>query len=90
MIICEKIQGKGCHISINGPSRDVFTESLYMIESINDSFMRSSPKQAEQYKKLVLSAVLELDGFCIFNAPSNGVLFDLSALHGQDRNGGDI
>lgn len=42
------------------------------------------------YKKLILSAVLGLDGFCIFDAPRNSVRVDLSLLHETDQNGGNI
>ena len=89
MIKCEKTP-VGYQIQINGPGNDVVAESLHIIQGVYESCANSSQKEAEMYKKLVLSAVLGLDGFCIFNAPSNAVHIDLSALHEIDRNGGDI
>ena len=89
MIRCEK-KPVGCQIEIDGMERDVVTESLYVIQGVYRTCAESSNLAAEKYKKLVLSAVLGLDGFCIFDAPSNSVKVDLSALHEIDRNGGDI
>ena len=89
MIRCEK-KPLGCQVEINGPGRDVLMESLYVIQGVYETFAESSNWAAEKYKKLVLSAVLGLDGFCIFDAPSNSVKVDLSALHDIDRNGGAI
>ena len=89
MIYCKKIPA-GCQIQINGMERDVVTESLYVIQGVYQTCAESSNWEAEKYKKLVLSAVLGLDGFCIFDAQSNSIDVDLSALHNIDRNGGDI
>lgn len=89
MIICEKTPF-GYPIQINGPGNDVVKESLHIIQGVLESCANNSQKEGEMYKKLVISAGLGLDGFCIFNAPSNGVHIDLSALHEIDRNGGDI
>ena len=89
MIHCEKTPG-GYQIQINGPGNDVVKESLHLIQGVYESFADSSKQEAEMYKKLILSAVLGLDGYCIFDAPSNSVRVDLSLLHETDRNGGNI
>ena len=89
MIHCEKTPA-GYQIQINGPWNDVVKESLHIIQGVYESCGNNSKQEAEMYKKLILSAVLGLDGFCIFDAPSNSVRVDLSALHGPSRNGGDI
>ena len=89
MIRCEK-KPVGCQIQIDGSGRDIVTESLYVIQGVYETFANESALEAEKYKKLVLSAVLGLDGVCIFDAPSNSVKVDLSALHDIDRNGGDV
>ena len=89
MIHCEKTPG-GYQIQINGPGNDVAKESLHLIQGVYESFADNSKQEAEMYKKLILSAVLGLDGYCIFDAPSNSVRVDLSLLHETDRNGGDI
>ena len=78
----------GVQIEIDGPGRDVVTESLYIIQGVYESCESNGKQEAEAYKKLILSAVLGLDGFCIFDAPSNSVKVDLNALHNIDRNGG--
>ena len=89
MIHCEKTPM--CYqIQIKGPGTDVVKESLRIIQAVYESCANRSKHEAEVYKKLVLSAVLGLDGFCIFDAPSNSVNIDLSALCEFDRNGGDI
>ena len=89
MIHCEK-KPFGCQIQIDGPGRDILMESLYVILGVYESCASSGKQEAEEYKKLILSVVLGLDGFCIFDAPSNSVKVDLSALHEIDRNGGDV
>ena len=89
MIHCEK-KPLGCQIQINGQSNDVVAESLYIIRSIYQSCAKNSERDAEKYKKLMISAVLGLDGVCVFDTPSDSVCVDLSALHEIDRNGGDI
>ena len=89
MIHCEK-NSVGYQIQINGPGRDVVVESLHIIQGVYETCANNSKQEAEMYKKLILSAVLGLDGFCIFDARSNSVKVDLSALHNIDRNGGDI
>lgn len=89
MIHCEKTPV--CYqIRLDGPGEDVVKESLRIIQAVYESCADSSKQEAEMYKKLILSAVLGLDGYCIFDAPSNSVKVDLSALHEIDRNGGDI
>lgn len=88
MIKCEKT-AVGYQIQIDGPGNDVVKESLHIIQGVFESFANNSQKDAEMYKKLVLSAVLGLDGFCIFNAPSNAVRVDLSALRGFGKQGGE-
>lgn len=87
MIHCEKTPG-GCQIRIDGPGNDVVKESLYIIQGVYESCADSSKQEAEEYKKIILSAVLGLDGFYIFDSPRNSVKVDLSALHEIDRNGG--
>lgn len=89
MIHCEKTP-VGYQIQINGPGLDVVAESLHIIRGVYKSCGNKSKQEAEMYKKLILSAVLGLDGFCIFDAPSNSVLVDLNALHEIGQNGGDI
>ena len=89
MIHCEK-KPVGVQIKFNGTTRDVVAESLYIIQGVYESFESNGKQEAEAYKKLILSAVLGLDGFCIFDAQNNSVKVDLSALHNLDRNGGDI
>ncbi len=89
MIHCKKTP-VGCQIQIYGPGNDVMKESLYVIQGVYETFANESALEAEEYKKFILSAVLGLDGFCIFDAPSNSVKVDLSALHEIDRNGGDV
>ena len=89
MIHCEKTP-MGYQIQINGSGNDVVKESLYLIRGIYESCANNSKREAEMYKKLVISAVLGLDGFCIFDAQTNSVRVDLNALHEIDRNGGDI
>lgn len=89
MIHCEKTPG-GYQIQINGPGNDVVKESLYLIQGVYESFADRSKQEAEMYKKLILSAVLGLDWFCIFDAPSNSVKVDLNALREVYRNGGNI
>lgn len=89
MIHCEKTPA-GYQIQINGPGRDVVKESLYIIRGVYESCADNSKQESEMYKKVVLSAVLGLDEFCIFDTKSNSVRFDLSALHDVDRNGADI
>ena len=89
MIHCEKTP-VGYHINIDGPGKDVIKELLHLIQGIYESFADNSKQDAEGYKKLIISAVLGLDGFCIFDAPSNSVRADLSLLHETDRNGGNI
>lgn len=89
MIHCEKTPA-GYRVDINGPGRDVVEESLHIIRSVYETCADSSKQEAEMYKKLFLSVVLGLDGFFIFDAPSNSVRVDLSALHETDRDGGDV
>ena len=89
MIHCEKTP-VGYQIRLDGPGKDVVKESLHLIQGIYESFADISKQEAEEYEKLIISAVLGLDGFCIFDAPSNSVKVDLNALHEIDRNGGDI
>ena len=89
MIHCEKTP-VGYEIRVNGQSNDVIKESLRIIQDIYGTFAYNSKQDADAYKKLIISAVLGLDGFCIFDAPSNSVKVDLSALHEIDRNGGNI
>ena len=89
MIHCEK-KPLGCQIQINGQSNDVVVESLYIIRSIYQSCAKNSERDAEKYKKLMISAVLGLDVVCVFDTPSVSVCVDLSALHDIDRNGGDV
>ena len=89
MIHCEK-KPVGVQVEINGPGRDVVKESLCIIQGDYETCESNSKQEAEMYKKLVLSAVLGLDGFCVFDVPSNSVKVDLSALHNIDRNGGDV
>ena len=89
MIHCEKTPG--CYqIQINGPGNDVVKESLRIIQGVYESCADKSKQAAEEYKKLILSAVLGLDGYCIFDAPRNSVRVDLSLLHETDQNGGNI
>ena len=57
---------------------------------VYNTFASGDKQDAEKYKKLMISAVLGLDGFCIFDAQSNSVCVDLSAIHKIGRNGGDI
>ena len=87
MIHCEKTP-VGYQIRLDGPGKDVVKESLHLIQGVYKAFADNSKQEAEMYKKLILSAVLGLDGYCIFDAPSNSVKVDLSALHEIDRNGG--
>ena len=89
MIHCEKTP-MGYQIQVDGPGKDVVKESLLIIQDVYESCADSSKQGAEMYKKLILSAVLGLDGYCIFDAPSNSIKVDLSALHEIDRNGWDI
>ena len=89
MIHCEKTP-TGHQIQINGPWNDVVKESLYIIQCVYGACANNSNREAEMYKKLILSAVLGLDGYCVFDAPKNSVHIDLSALYETDRNGGDI
>ena len=89
MIHCEKTP-MGYQIRLNGTSEDVVKESLLIIQDVYESCADSSKQDAEMYKKLILSAVLGLDGYCIFDAPSNSIKVDLSALHEIGQNGGDI
>lgn len=89
MIHCEKTP-VGYQIQVDGPGKDVVKESLHLIQGVYEACADISKQQAEGYKKLIISAVLGLDGFCIFDAPSNSIKVDLSALHEIDRNGGDI
>lgn len=89
MIHCENTPGC-CHIKINGPGNDVVKESLNIIQGVYESLADRSKQEAENYKKLILSAVLGLDGYCIFDAPRNSVRVDLSLLHETDQNGGNI
>lgn len=89
MIHCEKMP-MGYQIQINGPGYDVVKESLHIIQGVYESCANDSKHEAEMYKKLVLSAVLGLDGFCIFDTQSNSVRVDLSAIHDIDRDGGDV
>ena len=89
MIHCEK-KPLGCQIQINGQSNDVVVESLYIIRSISQSCAKNSERDAEKYKKLMISAVLGLDGVCVFDTPSDSVCVDLSAVREIDRNGGDV
>lgn len=86
MIHCKETPA-GYQIQINGPRNDVVTESLHIIQAVYES---CTEQEAEMYKKIILSAVLGLDGFCIFDGPCDSVRVDLSALHETDRNGGDI
>ena len=87
MIHCKKTP-VGYQVEINGPGRDVVEESLHIIQGVYETCADSSKREAEMYKKFILSAVLGLDGFCIFDAPSGSVRVDLSALHETERNGG--
>ena len=87
MIHCEKTPA-GYQIQINGPGRDVVEESLHIIQGVYGTCADSSNREAEMYKKIILSAVLGLDGYSVFDTPSNSVRVDLSALHEIDRNGG--
>lgn len=89
MIYCKKTP-VGYHVEINGQGNDVVKESLHVIQGVYETCASNRKQEAEMYKKLILSAVLGLDGFCIFDAPSNSVRVDLSALHEIDRNGGGI
>ena len=89
MIHCKKTP-VGYQIQIEGPRNDVVKESMYIIRGVYETCANSSKREGEMYKKLILSAVLGLDGVCIFDAPSNSVKVDLSALHEIDRNGGDV
>ena len=89
MIYCKKMP-VGCHIQINGPGNDVVEETLYIIQGVYESCANKSKQEAEMYRNLIISAVLGIDGFCIFDRPSNSVKVDLNALHEVDRNGGDI
>lgn len=89
MIYCKKMPA-GCHIQINGPGDDIVKETLYIIQGVYESLADRSKQEAVNYKKIILSAVLGLDGFCIFDAPSNSVKVDLNALHETDQNGGNI
>ena len=89
MIYCKETP-VGCQIQIDGPARDVVKESLYIIRSIYQSCAKNSERDAEKYKKFMISAVLGLDGVCVFDTPIDSVCVDLSALHNIDRNGGDV
>ena len=89
MIHCKKTP-VGYQIQIEGPGNDVVKESLHVIQGVYETCADNSKQEAEMYKKLILSAVLGLDGFSIFDTQSNSVRADLSALHEIDRNGGDI
>ena len=89
MIHCKK-NSVGCQVQIEGPANGVVKEALYIIQGVYNAFASDDKQEAEKYKKLMISAVLGLDGFCIFDAPSDLVRVDLSALHDINRNGGDI
>ena len=89
MIHCEK-GSVGYRIEIDGTVHDLAKESLRVIRGVYDALANNNKQQAEKYKKLVISAALGQDGFCIFGTTSNSVCVDLSALHGPSRNGGDI
>lgn len=89
MIHCKKMP-MGCEVQIEGLVSDVVEESLHLIRGIYKTCANNSKREAEKYKKLMISAVLGLDGFCIFDAQTNSVVVDLSALHEINRNGGDI
>lgn len=89
MIHCEKTP-MGYRVQIDGSGNDVAKESLYLIQGVYNTFASGDKQDAEKYKKLMISAVLGLDGFCIFDAHSNSVRVDLSAIHKIGRNGGDI
>ena len=89
MIHCKKTP-VGYQVEINGQGNDVVSESLHIIQGVYETCASNSKQEAEMYKKLILSAVLGLDGFCIFDEKSNSIKVDLSALHNIDRNGGDI
>lgn len=80
MIYCKKTP-VGYQIQINGPGNDVVKESLHIIQGVYETCADNSKQEAEKYKKLILSAVLGLDGYCIFDAPRNSVRVDLSLLH---------
>ena len=87
MIHCEK-GPVGYRVEIDGTVHDLAKESLRVIRGVYDALANNNKQQAEKYKKLVISAALGQDGFCIFDATSNSVCVDLSALHGPSRNGG--
>ena len=89
MIHCKKTP-VGYQIQIEGKGNDVVTESLHIIQGVYETCADSSKQESEMYKKLILSAVLGLDGFCIFDTQSDSVRVDLTALHNTDRNGGDV
>lgn len=84
MIHCEKTPA-GYQIEINGPGNDVVIESLHIIQGVYES---CTEQEAAAYKKIILSAVLGLDGYSVFDARSDSVRVDLSALHETERNGG--
>lgn len=88
MIHCEK-KSVDYQVQIDGPAIDVVKESLYLIQGVYNTFASFDKQDAEKYEKLMISAVLGLDGYCVFDAQTNSVRVDLSALH-IDRNGGDI
>ena len=89
MIHCEK-KSVDYQVQIDGPAIDVVKESLSIIQGVYNTFASVDKQDAEKYKKLMISAVLGLDGFCIFDTQSNSVRVDFSALHEIDRNGGDV
>lgn len=89
MIHCKKTP-VGYQIQLDGPGNDVVKESLHVIQGVYEACAGNSKQEAEMYKKIILSAVLGLDGFCIFDTQSDSVRVDLSALHETDRDGGDV
>ena len=87
MIHCEK-GPIGYRVEIDGTVHDLAKESLHVIRGVYVTLANDNKQDAEKYKKLVISAVLGVNGFCVFDAQTNSVRVDLSALHEIDRNGG--
>ena len=88
MIHCKKT-AEGYQVEVKGSGKDIVKESLRIIQSFFLNIQNSSQEDAEAYKKIVISAVLGLDGFCVFNLPENAIHVDFTAFDGQNRQGGD-
>ena len=88
MIHCEKTEA-GIQILVKGTGSDIVKESLRIIQAVYWNIQNSDPEFSEAYKKIVVSSVLGLDGFSVFNEPQNATHVDYSYLHRQNRNGDD-